>query len=177
MAELERIHVKLFAKPETRSDADGYTRVFHRWCRDRTLKEVLVDVIDYSHVHEGPGVMLIAHEANFAMDEGEGRLGLLYAHKRGVDLEPEKLIAHAIDRVLAVSAQLESEPETSSLQFDRNRFRIRFQDRLLAPNNAEGEQRWATLLKSAAEKGLNRTVTVTRLSNDSREPLTFDVTV
>ena len=46
------------------------------------LPELLIDVANYAHVPKGPGVVLIGHGSDYFMDEGEGRLGLLYNRKR-----------------------------------------------------------------------------------------------
>ena len=38
--------------------------------------------MDYRHVHDGPDVMLTAHDAHYAMDMADGRMGLLYSRRR-----------------------------------------------------------------------------------------------
>ena len=43
----------------------------------------MIDVANYAHVPKGPGVALIGHGTDYFIDEGEGRLGLLYNRKRG----------------------------------------------------------------------------------------------
>jgi hypothetical protein len=79
----QRIVVKVYLEDKAVAPHD-FIPVFHRWIQTRALDEVLIDVADYSHVHDGPGVLLICHEANYAIDVIDGRPGLVYARKREV---------------------------------------------------------------------------------------------
>ena len=56
--------------------------MLHGWIRHDVLGTLLVDVADYTHVHHGPGVILVAREELYSMDESDGRLGLLYEQLR-----------------------------------------------------------------------------------------------
>jgi hypothetical protein len=68
--------------------------VFHGWIQRQALPgHMLLDVHDYSHVHHGPGILLVAHEANLSVDEAEGRRGLVYIRKQPATL-PE-IVEHA----------------------------------------------------------------------------------
>ncbi|MCB0198264.1 MAG: hypothetical protein KDJ65_40355, partial [Anaerolineae bacterium] len=78
---IERFCVKFFARPETNLDDAVFIEIFHEWIRLKTLPGILLDVADYRHVPDGPGIMLITHEINFAMDYSEGRFGLLAQQK------------------------------------------------------------------------------------------------
>jgi hypothetical protein len=71
-----------------------YIPVFHSWIQQQALPgHMLLDVHDYSHVHHGPGILLVTHEANLSIDEAEGRRGLVYIRKQPATL-PE-IIEHA----------------------------------------------------------------------------------
>jgi len=48
--------------------------VFHRWIQERSLDELMVDVADYTHVPDGPGVVLVCHDAIYSLDTGGGEL-------------------------------------------------------------------------------------------------------
>ena len=64
--------------------------VFHSWIQDQIFAELLLDVADYRHVHHGPGLMLIGHEADYSLDQTDGVLGLRYNRKAplpGTNLE------------------------------------------------------------------------------------------
>ena len=79
---LQRIQVKYFVKNPDVVDLPAIVPIFHTWIQKASLEGLLIDVADYKHVHEGPGIVLIGHEGDYAMDMGSGRPGLLYIRKR-----------------------------------------------------------------------------------------------
>jgi hypothetical protein len=99
---------------------------------------MLIDVADYGHVAGGPGVLLIALEANYSLDDREGRLGLLYNRKAVLDGTFASRLAQAHHAALAACDRLEKEPEfAGKLKFNRNEIEVSVNDRLLAPNTDE----------------------------------------
>ena len=78
---MQHVNIKIFAQADKSFNVTDAIPVFHRWIQKRNLPEMLIDVADYSHVPEGPGVLLIAHEANYSLDCARNQLGLLYNRK------------------------------------------------------------------------------------------------
>ena len=78
---MPHVNIKIFAQPNQPVNAADAIPVFHRWIQQRDLPELLIDVADYTHVPEGPGVLLIALEANYSLDYARNQLGLLYNRK------------------------------------------------------------------------------------------------
>ena len=74
MSIVEHVQVKIFAREPAAIDLADAIPVFHRWIQEQVSEELLVDVADYRHVPDGPGVMLIAHEANYSLDSACRRL-------------------------------------------------------------------------------------------------------
>ena len=74
--------LKLFLQEPAEVELEDFIPVFHDWIQHQRLDELLIDVVDYRHVHNGPGVMLIAHDAHYAIDMADGRMGLLYSRRR-----------------------------------------------------------------------------------------------
>jgi len=79
--ELQHINVKLMVKDPENVDLAAVVPVFHTWIQGQIFDELLLDVADYSHVPDGPGVVLIGHEADYALDNTDGRLGVRYNRK------------------------------------------------------------------------------------------------
>ena len=52
--------------------------IFQRWIQEHTIEGMLIDVIDYKHVPDGPGIVLIADEFDLAYDLADGEIGLYY---------------------------------------------------------------------------------------------------
>jgi len=57
--------------------------VFHNFIQTHGVPDhLLIDVADYEHVPNGPGTVLVSHEANIHLDLADGRPGLLYVRKQ-----------------------------------------------------------------------------------------------
>jgi hypothetical protein len=131
---VQHINVKFYLEnPETVNLAE-FGAVFNSWIQQQRLDELLIDVADYLHVHNGPGIMLIGHEADYSLDNRAGRLGLLYNRKAQLDgTTPEKL-AQAVRAALTAAQALEKE---NGLKFNGSELQVIINDRLLVPNTAE----------------------------------------
>src|ERR1041385_3049369 len=77
-----RTQIKFFLENPGRLDLSDVAAVFQRWIQQKALDGLLIDVADYRHVIEGPGIVLIGHESDYALENRDGRLGLLYTRKR-----------------------------------------------------------------------------------------------
>lgn len=114
---------------------DKLIPVFHTWIREKKIAdELLIDVADYAHVPQGPGVVLIGHQSDYYLDVADDRPGLLYSRKRGFDGSFEAGLEDAFRRALGACQMLESEPGLG-LSFDTDEVLFRVQDRLNAPND------------------------------------------
>jgi hypothetical protein len=133
MSELpQRFTVKLFVAEPARLDRGTLIPVFHRWIEEQRLGRQLIDVTDYTHVPLGPGVMLVAHEAHYRLDDQDGRLGLLYARKRSLEGDLPARLQRVLGAALEAAVLLE---EDAGLRFCTDELEIGIEDRLLAPND------------------------------------------
>lgn len=146
--EVQHVNVKIFAREAGAVDLAGAIPVFHRWIREKLCEELLIDVADYRHVPNGPGVMLIGHEANYSLDLTDGRLGLLYNRKKKENGGTQVKLRQVFDAAEAACRRLEREaPFRGKLTFDPFECEVLFNDRLLAPNTPETYQRLAAELR------------------------------
>ena len=134
MEDLHRIDVKVFAT--SGNDIDPYTfmTVLQRWIQEHTIPGVLIDVADYSHIHHGPGFILIAHEHNVSIDYDGGKMGLLFRQKTPVDGTLGDRIRSATLFALKAAHLLQAEPDFAGrLAFDLRHALVIANDRLNAP--------------------------------------------
>ncbi len=134
-----KLQLKIFATPESARavEVEAFIPVFHRWIKQRVLPELVIDVANYGHVPEGPGVVLIGHGSDYFADLGEGRLGLLHSRKRGA-LAADVRLSDLVRRTLHVATLLEREPALGGkLRFATDELQFRINDRLAAPSSAE----------------------------------------
>jgi hypothetical protein len=140
---VQHINVKIFIENPGAIDLADAIGVFHQWIKDSVCPEMLIDVADYLHVPEGPGILLIGHEANYSLDDREGRPGLLYNRKATLDGNFESRLKQAHEAALAACDRLEQDPAFGGkLKFDRTDVEVFVNDRLLAPNN---DDTWQSL--------------------------------
>ena len=103
--QLQHINVKLLVKNPAEVDLEPLVPVFHGWIQEQGLEELLLDVADYRHVHAGPGVVLIGHQANYSVDNTDERLGIRYNRKAALNGSNDDALRQAMRarRRMAVS--------------------------------------------------------------------------
>lgn len=174
---LERICVKFFARPGAPVDDAVFIDIFHEWIRLKKLGGILLDVADYRHVPDGPGVMLITHDINFGLDYSNGGFGLLAQRKRGAGRSHQENLLELLRATITFGALLEMDPRlTGQLKLEGGAFHYISNDRLLAPNTAAAfAARQPDLAAAATLIYPGQQVSISRLPNDSRERLTVVV--
>ena len=128
-----KFQVKVYTK-SGEIELEKLVPVFHEWIREKKIPdELLIDVADYAHVPQGPGVVLIGHQSDYYLDVADDRPGLLYSRKRGFDGAFEAGIDDAFRRALRACELLEQETGLG-FEFATDEVLFRVQDRLHAPN-------------------------------------------
>ena len=129
-----RLGLKFSLKQTPQRQPDDIVPIFQRWIQEHTVDGMLIDVIDYKHVPEGPGVLLIADEGDYAYDLGDGEIGLNYIRKRAI---PDDLAAalrltfhHALKAAIALEADAPGD-----IVFDYASAKISFLDRMQYRND------------------------------------------
>lgn len=134
---LQRIGAKLFLEEGCDLDPAALIPVMQGWIQRRQLPGLLIDVADYSHVHHGPGIMLICNEGDLSVDFAEGRPGILYMRKREhAPSLPDGLLA-CVRQCLLAAELLQREESLPDLGLDLRQTRAILSDRLRAPNTPE----------------------------------------
>lgn len=110
--------------------------IFQRWIQEHTVPGMLIDVIDYKHVPDGPGIVLVADEADYAYDLGDGQAGLHYVRKRDMPATLPAALRLAFHHALQGAQALEAEAP-GDLVFDYSTAKISFLDRMHYRNGPE----------------------------------------
>lgn len=133
--ESQRYALRLGTKAGAEVPERDLVLFFHRLIQEKALRETCVDVTDYSHVPEGPGVMLICHEAHYALERVSGSLALRCATKRGAEGDAAARIRRILGKTLALAKLAEShEALGGRVRFDMSQATLWIEDRLVAPN-------------------------------------------
>jgi hypothetical protein len=165
--ELYRLGIKFFADGG-RIELTEFIPIFHEWIQKQLIDgHLLIDVHDYSHMKEGPGILLVAHQGNFSVDSNNDGIGLLYYRK-----QPAKSLADIVKPAVQGCHLLEDDP--------RLRGRVRFaleeaiivaNDRLLAPNTDESFSQLQPPLSATLQEILGKPFKLARISEDPKERL------
>ncbi|MBI2569668.1 MAG: hypothetical protein HYV63_21900 [Candidatus Schekmanbacteria bacterium] len=169
---LHRVETKIFAADDTNFTQEELIPIFHRWIREKRLPEtLLIDVADYRHVHGGPGVVLIAHELDIAMDAADEQLGMRLATKRDSLADAHTKVLANLRLALDVCCKLEEDTK-NRLHFRGDRFQVRVLDRLVAPNTNETFAAARPALMEVFSRVLATSSVVVEHAAESRSPFT-----
>ena len=136
--QIQHVNVKLLVQGLGEADLEPLIPVFHNWIENQNGDELLIDVADYRHVHGGPGIVLIGHEANYSVDNTGNRWGIRYNRKAILDGSNQDRLKQAVRAALMACQRLESEPRLGGkLRLDGREIELFINDRLAAPNDAE----------------------------------------
>ena len=134
--ELEKINVKFFVGDSNGIPLTTFINIFHSWIQ--ASDGDYYDLADYTHMHAGPGILLIAHEANISMDNTGNRLGLLYNRKQPLQGSNKEKLRWIFKSALENCRRIEEEPSLhGKLRFRGDEALLIINDRLLAPNTEE----------------------------------------
>jgi hypothetical protein len=133
---LQKLNVKFFLAEPTGVSLTAFIDVFNRWIQES--EGDYYDLADYSHVPAGPGILLVAYDANISIDNGGNRLGLLYNQKQPLQGSNQEKLRFAFKKALEACLKLEGEPSLKGkIAFQGNESQLCVNDRLLAPNSDE----------------------------------------
>lgn len=168
----QKIDVKVFTVNDAQPALSELVPVFHTWIQEHRVKdELLIDVANYAHVPNGPGVMLIGHEGHYGFDLTDGEPGLLYTQRRVPgELDFARALTRALRQAFRACALLEAERTLSTpLRFRTDSWLVRVNDRLHAPNEPATWER--------AEPACRAALTPLLGENLQLEPLPFGRTL
>ncbi len=170
----QQLSVKLYARDPDGVELTGFIPIFHRWIQESRLPDrLLIDVADYRHVANGPGVVLIGHEAHYSLDREHGPLGLSCARRRD---EPAPLADKLVDAfrdALGACRSLEDDPALP-IRFHTDRVRVAILSRRFAP---PGPETWAAArpsLEAFAERLFGAGAEI-EPSEDPRAPFAVEI--
>jgi hypothetical protein len=170
---VQHINIKFFIENPEDVKLEEYSGVFNNWIQRHVTPELLLDVADYLHVHHGPGILLIGHEADYSLDNRAGRLGLLYNRKAKLDGSVQDKLAQAARAALTAARLLEKE---NRLKFSGQEVQLLINDRLLVPNTPETFEALEPDLRIFFDRLYNGTeYTLAHSSIDPRERFSVDV--
>ena len=134
------------------ADLELFIPIFHEWIQQNKISDhIMIDVADYKHISDGPGIMLIAHEGNFSIDLENGKAGLLYTRKQALSqdiVNNIKTITSIADRACKLLEN--SDVLKGKISFN-NQYKIISNDRYYFPIGKEFENKFEKYSRQAFE--------------------------
>ena len=134
--DLQKLNVKFFVDPPDTVPLPEFIDVFHGWIQ--ATDGDYHDVADYSHMQGGPGIVLIANDANVSIDETGNRRGLLFSQKARLSGSNQEKLRSVFRSALENCRKLEEEPALrGQLRFAATEVLISLNDRLIGSNTEQ----------------------------------------
>ena len=176
--DLQKVGIKFFAEENNQVKLADFIPIFHRWIQESLLDDVMIDVADYSHVYSGPGILLISHEGNYAIDETKNKRGLTYYKKRGENVSLDNLLVSVGVKALRACQLLEQEETIKGrINFSSDQLQIYANDRLIAPNSEDTYKEIEPKVLTFLEKLYPGQEYKIKRENDAKERLCITVNV
>lgn len=126
---------------------DALIKMLHRWIREGAVPGILLDVADYAHVPDGPGVLLVGHEVDYGF-EGSWLVVSWKTKRMSKQGSFEDAFSAAWEAVREAIAQIGLAEELDAGGVDVSEYEVSVLDRLLVPN---GEEIPTEIIKVVAE--------------------------
>ena len=171
----QRISAKFLVTPDPTAPIEltPFIGMFHRFIQEKTLDGLLLDVADYAHVPNGPGVLLVGHDVDYGIDLAEGHAGLLTVRKRYGDLPAADALRMTLRSALGAIEAIEGDG-SGGVQFATRAVTIQLLDRLTCPNDdAHYEAAVAALGPVLSDLYAQKHEVVRAHADDPRKPLTL----
>jgi hypothetical protein len=166
--DLQKLTVKFFTAPPDSVPLTDFIEIFHGWIQ--AADGIYHDVADYSHMQEGPGIVLVAQHANLHIDETSGRRGLLYCQKALLTGSNHDKLRTVLRAALKNCQRLERDPALKGrIKFSGDEVLLSINDRLLAPNDAKTYQSLQPDLERAAAELFRPLKTTMTHKQDARQ--------
>jgi len=174
--ELQKLNVKFFVEQPDAVALTDFIEIFHSWIQ--ATDGVYHDVADYSHMEAGPGIVLLANDANVSIDESGNRRGLLFSQKAPLTGSNQDKLRQVLRSAMEYCRKLEAEPAMRGrLCFAADEAVLSLNDRLLGEDSpAAFEALQSDVETVAKELFRGATVTVDR-DADARRRLRLHIRI
>ena len=174
--ELQKFGVKLFLETNGSHSSKEFIPVFHTWIQEKVVADhLLIDVADYSHIPDGPGVMLIAHEGHFSLDQEKCQPGIMYMRRAKMGGDFNERFNQVLSNTIEAANRLRNNDITNNVYFISNLFRFIANDRLYAENTIDNQH----LYKEKIQKAINNKYPDRKIefedASDAKERMAFTV--
>jgi len=174
--DLQKFGVKLFLNTNGSFDSKDFIPVFHNWIQEKVINDhLLIDVADYSHIPDGPGIMLIAHEGHFSLDQESYKPGIMYMRKTDINGDFKQRFVRVLSTTIQAANRLCDNNINKRVNFINNSFRFIANDRLFAENTIENQNLYQDEIQNVLAEVYPESSVVSEDLSGENERLAFTV--
>ena len=136
--DLQRIDVKQLLKGPAVPEIDSLLVIFDRWRKVTDHPSDWVDLADYAHMPQGPGILIAGKRDTFSLNLNPPGPGLLTSVRNGLVGSLEERFREAFRRAGELNDAVLAEPEfPADLSPIEGAWEVFANDRLLCPSTSE----------------------------------------
>ena len=172
--ELQKFGIKLYLNTNGIYKSKDFIPVFHNWIQENVISNhLLIDVADYSHIPDGPGIMLIAHEGHFSLDHEKYKPGIMYMRQRNLMGNFKERFMMVFSIVIQAANRLTKNNINKEIDFLSDSFRFIANDRRVANNTSENQSIYKDAVQTALEEMYPKSIWEYKDVSNENERLAF----
>ena len=138
---LQKFGIKLYINNDGSFNSKDFIPVFHNWIQEKVVSNhLLIDVADYSHIPDGPGVMLISHEGHYSLDQESQKPGIMYMRIRDMEGNFKDRFIKVFSIAIEAANLLKKNKINQKIDFSTDSFRFIANDRRIAKNTSDNQK-------------------------------------
>ena len=174
--DLQKFGIKLFFQSNGSYSSRDLIPELHRWIQNDSVPEhMLIDVVDYSHIPDGPGIMLVAHEGHFSLDEENFKPGIMYMRKIDINGSFKDRFNKVLSITIRAAQLLINGKSEKELAFSHNSLRFISNDRRLAENIDANQKLYAEIINKLFKENFPGSKIEIDNYSQGQERLAFDI--
>ena len=172
-----KIAVKFYMDKGQDIAPETWFKTFNKWISANAGPDVLIDVVDYSHVQNGQVTLLVGHEYDVSIDDADGKRGVLFNLKRTAEEgDFAQHLSAAVKQACEMRRRIETDGDVGDqVAFRGNEVCLILNDRLQTPNADETVQAIQTDLDAVLGKLYGDAKVSISRRDDAKARLTLDV--
>ena len=126
---IQKVVIKIHTHSQSSHNPEDFVATFNDFIVNRSIQGGLIDVADYSHMHNGLGVLLTTHEANWSFDEQYNQPGIMVVEKGFAANPVSERFTQWLDSIIKVCKTIEETPRHKGIKFDYQSISLVLNDR------------------------------------------------
>ncbi|MGK5093049.1 hypothetical protein WDW89_13660 [Deltaproteobacteria bacterium TL4] len=155
MKDLQRINIKVLTPTPEGFKAEPFLKILNHW---NETEEEWLDIADYLHLQDGPGVVLLGPKRFVSFDRTEGADGILYCQRNGLEGSLKARFVEVLNNGILFAKKMRGEEACpSDVSTETTQLIITINDRKQAPHSEQTARQLGSVIQEALKEVLDGT--------------------